>query len=175
MEQNLWKKCTIGALVAALLVVFDQWTKYLAVVHLKEKQAFPIWEGVFELQYLENRGSAFGMMQGKQVILMLFTVVMLVLVLVAFVRIPAGKHYWMLHILCVLLTAGAVGNFIDRISQQYVVDFFYFKLIDFPIFNVADIYVVASVGMLLFSTFYYKEADFEKIFPLGKKKVKADE
>ena len=58
--------------------------------------------------------------------------------------------------------AGAIGNFIDRIINQYVVDFFYFKLINFPIFNVADIYVtVAAVFMLFLGLFYYKEEDFE--------------
>ena len=58
--------------------------------------------------------------------------------------------------------AGAIGNFIDRITNQYVVDFFYFKLINFPIFNVADIYVtIAAVFMLFLGLFYYKEEDFE--------------
>ena len=50
----------------ALAIGLDQWTKYLAVAGLKGKDAYVIWNGVFELQYLENRGAAFGMMQGKQ-------------------------------------------------------------------------------------------------------------
>ena len=66
--------------------------------------------------------------------------------------------YWIL----LFFMAGAIGNFIDRIINQYVVDFFYFKLINFPIFNVADIYVtIAAVFMLFFGLFYYKEEDFE--------------
>ena len=66
-------------------------------------------------------------------------------------------------------TAGAIGNFIDRITQQYVVDFLYFKLIDFPIFNVADIYVTcAAFAMILLGFFYYKDEDVERIFPSKK-------
>ena len=66
---------------------------------------------------------------------------------------------------------GAIGNLIDRICQNYVVDFFYFKLIDFPIFNVADIYVtVAAIMFIVLCLFYYKEEDFELLFPdKGKK------
>ena len=59
----------------------------------------------------------------------------------------------------------ALGNFIDRVFRNYVVDFFYFKLIDFPVFNVADIYVtVAAFAMIILGLFYYKEEDYNKIF-----------
>jgi len=58
-----------------------------------------------------------------------------------------------------------LGNFIDRVFRNYVVDFFYFKLIDFPVFNVADIYVtVAAFAMIILGLFYYKEEDYNKIF-----------
>ena len=72
-----------------------------------------------------------------------------------------------------LLLAGAAGNFIDRITRNYVVDFFYFEWINFPIFNVADIYVTCSIVLLLiFFLFVYKEDDFEllwsQIFSSGK-------
>ena len=62
----------------------------------------------------------------------------------------------------IILTAGAIGNFIDRLTRGYVVDFFYFSLIDFPIFNVADIYVVvATIGLFILFLFVYKEKDLE--------------
>lgn len=58
--------------------------------------------------------------------------------------------------------AGAAGNLIDRIRFGYVVDFFYFRLIDFPVFNVADIYVTVSFAVLLLLVFFqYKEEDLE--------------
>ena len=59
---------------------------------------------------------------------------------------------------------------IDRVRLNYVIDFLYFKLIDFPIFNVADIYATVSVALLIvLSLFYYKDEDFEQIFPPKKK------
>ena len=70
-----------------------------------------------------------------------------------------------LKIAGILIYAGAIGNFIDRIRQSYVVDFFYFELIDFPVFNVADIYVTLSaIALIIVVLFYYKEEDFSLIF-----------
>ena len=74
-----------------------------------------------------------------------------------------------MNAICLLFFAGAIGNFIDRVMRNYVVDFFYFSLIDFPIFNVADIYVtVAAFAMIFLGLFYYKEEDFNQIFPAKK-------
>ena len=78
-------------------------------------------------------------------------------------RIPYTKKYMPLRICSILLIAGAVGNLIDRVRLNYVIDFFYFKLIDFPIFNVADCYVVVACIIFAFLIlFYYKEdSDFD--------------
>ena len=70
-----------------------------------------------------------------------------------------------LRICAVFIFSGAIGNFIDRLKLGYVVDFFYFKLIDFPVFNVADIYVTVGTFILAFLlSFYYKEEDLDRIF-----------
>ena len=75
-------------------------------------------------------------------------------------RMPDGKHYRPLAVCLMLIASGAVGNMIDRITQSYVVDFLYFSLINFPIFNVADCYVTCSaVGLVLLIMFYYKDED----------------
>lgn len=152
----------ICGLAGILLLTFiDQWTKYLAVLHLKNQESIVLIPGVFQLQYLENHGAAFGILQGQQWIFFLMTIVYLVAAVWIYLRIPKTKKYFPLHIIAVVLTAGALGNFIDRISQGYVVDFFYFSLIDFPIFNVADIYVVLSfIGLAICILFVYKDEDF---------------
>lgn len=81
----------------------------------------------------------------------------------------AGKRYHWLKICVIMITAGAVGNMIDRITQGYVVDFLYFKLINFPIFNVADIFVTTATALLfVVLCFYYKEEELE-IFSFSKK------
>ena len=148
-----------------LLILLDQLTKIWAVVRLKDQPAISLIRGVFELQYLENCGSAFGMMQGARVFFIISTIVLFLLVCVIYVRIPKEKMYLPLRVIAVLFLAGAAGNFIDRVRQGFVVDFFYFSLINFPIFNVADIYVTtATIALIVFILFYYKEADLERIF-----------
>lgn len=151
-----------------LLVILDQITKNLAVVNLKDKPPYVIWDGVFELHYLENKGAAFGMLQNQKVLFVTIAVVILVIIGYLLIKLPRNRHYAMLEILLVLIAAGAVGNMIDRVEFNYVVDFFYFKLIDFPIFNVADIYVsVSCVLLAILVIFFYKDEDFDF---LGKKK-----
>lgn len=165
------KRGIIGAIASCLLVILDQVTKMLAVMYLKENDAFVIWNGVFELRYLENRGAAFGMMQGQKIFLVIFTLLAMGIISWIYLkRIPADKRFRYLDIICVLLFAGAIGNFIDRVRLNYVVDFFYFTLINFPIFNVADIYVtVAAFALVILGIFYYKNEDYDLIFPTRKK------
>ena len=154
-----WAAAVILALAAC--IGLDQWTKFLAVSFLKGQNPVTLSPGVLELQYLENRGAAFGILQNKQWVFWLLTAAFLVIALIFFLKAPKTKRYLPLIASVVVLVAGAIGNFIDRIAHQYVVDFIYFSLIDFPIFNVADIYVTLSViALLILILFYYKEEDF---------------
>lgn len=154
---------TLLAIVAT--VALDQYTKYLAVVHLKGRPSIPLIKGVFELEYLENRGAAFGMFQNQQWFFLLFGLILSVVVLYFYGKLPAGRRYFPLKICAIFIVSGALGNMIDRFHLSYVVDFFYFSLIDFPIFNVADIYVTVSVFVLIVLVlFYYKEDELEKLF-----------
>lgn len=172
MEQKVIIKKAIWAVVlTAVLVGLDQITKMLAVIKLKGQNPFVIIENVFELRYLENRGAAFGMLQGQSTYFIVFTVAtLLILGFIYLKKIPSTPRFRFLNGICILFFAAAIGNFIDRVANGYVVDFFYFRLIDFPIFNVADIYATVSVALLIvLSLFYYKDEDFEQIFPPKKK------
>ena len=164
-------KAIVGLVITVILVILDQVTKMLAVTYLKGKDAFVLIDGVFELRYLENRGAAFGIMQGKQWFFIVFTCVLFFIIAYFYLfRIPNEKRFRFLNAICVLLFAGAIGNFIDRVMNNYVVDFFYFSLIDFPIFNVADIYATcAAIALIVLGIFYYKDEDYEVIFPSKKK------
>lgn len=143
-----------------ILVGLDQWTKGLAVTYLKGKAPFPVIDGVFEFYYSENRGAAFGMLQEQQLFFFLIAIVVFAAIIYLFLRMPAEKKYLPLTACMMFLGAGAAGNMIDRVSQRYVVDFLYFKLIDFPIFNVADCYVtVSAVCLVLLVMLYYKDED----------------
>ena len=153
-----------GILVMFLLVILDQETKHLAVRYLKDRPAIPVIPNVFELLYLENRGAAFGILQGQKNLFVVLTIVTLAALIYLYIRIPKEKRYFYMHLLLVLLIPGAVGNFIDRCMNDYVIDFFYFKLIHFPVFNMADIYVsVATVLLIALFCFYYKEEDLNMI------------
>lgn len=143
-----------------ILVGLDQWTKGLVVANLKGQKPFVIWENVFEFYYSENRGAAFGMMQEKQLFFFLIALLVLGAVVYLMLRMPADRRYRPLAVCLMMVSAGAVGNMIDRVSQGYVVDFLYFKLINFPIFNVADCYVtIAAACLVLLIMFYYKDED----------------
>lgn len=155
-----------------LLVVFDQWTKHLAVTYLKGQDSIVLIQGILELQYLENRGAAFGLLQNRQWLFYVMTVVMAAVIVWLYFKLPRIKKYLPCHLVGVVLLAGAFGNFIDRMCFQYVVDFIYFSLIDFPIFNVADIYVTVSVAVIfILVLFVYKDEDYNF---LSKKKADSE-
>lgn len=157
------RKWGLDLLIIFAGVLLDQWTKHLAVVYLKGQEAVSLIPGVLELKYLENRGAAFGILQGGKVIFLIITPIVLLIAAYVMLRMPNGGKYRVLHILLDCIAVGAVGNLIDRIRLDYVVDFVYIRLIDFPIFNVADMFVsiatVAGAVLLLFGR-SYRDEDF---------------
>lgn len=154
-----------------LLVLLDQITKIWARSVLREKDGIVLINGVLEFRYLENRGAAWGMFQGRYSVLSFVTIVLLVLFVLVLIRIPEGRKYFPLYMITLFIIAGAIGNLIDRIVFGYVTDFIYFSLINFPIFNVADIYVTCSVFILVFLfLFYYSEEELSFLPFFGKKK-----
>ncbi len=147
-------------LVIFLLITADQYTKEMAVIHLKDKPAYIIINGVLELNYLENKGAAFGMLENQKFFFIFVAIVILGVISYVLYKMPDNKKYTILHLLLSMIAAGAIGNMIDRIRLNYVVDFIYFVLINFPIFNVADIYVsVSTFVLVLLLLFFYKEND----------------
>ena len=150
-----------GALTTIALIALDQFTKLLAIVKLKDQEPFVLIDGVFELRYLENRGAAFGIFQNQRWFFILMTIVIVTAVIYYYRITPDDKKYRPIRFCMILLIAGAVGNCIDRVFRKFVVDFLYFSLINFPIFNVADIYVtVTFVLFMVLMFFYYKDEDF---------------
>ena len=183
----------LSVLTIIMLVILDQLTKFQAVVKLKNGSPFVIIDGVFELRYLENQSAAFGFdivsffqkifkikyftenpeafLTAKMVIFAIVTIAVVILLMIFYSHIPQTKRFLGINLILIFFVAGAIGNLIDRIVNNYVVDFFYFRLINFPIFNVADIYVtVAAFAFIILGIFYYKEEDFELIFKKKDKK-----
>ena len=143
-----------------ILVIADQLTKHLAVVRLKNQAAYNLINGILEFNYLENRGAAFGVLQNQKYFFVFVALIFIGVIVFVLIKVPTQKKYYSLNILLVMIAAGAVGNMIDRVRYDYVVDFIYFSLIDFPTFNVADIYVTCGIIALVFLIFFrYKEED----------------
>ena len=161
-----WKRAMIALISFVILIIIDQWTKALAVEHLMNQKPLVLIPGVFQLHYLENRGAAFGMLQGQRFFFVVIAILVLAAITYIYFKLPWQKHFHYLRAVGIFVAAGAVGNLIDRVSLGYVVDFFYFELINFPIFNVADIYVTCATFVLAFLIlFYYKEEELECLFP----------
>ena len=106
------KQLLLDLLFFLVLLALDQGTKYLAVTHLKDRSSVKIWPGVFELQYLENRGAAFGILQDGKLFFVFAAIVMLTVIAFILVKTPKGKKYRTWHILLTFIAAGAIGNMI---------------------------------------------------------------
>ena len=147
-----------GGIVIFLLTLLDQGSKLLAVTYLKNKDDIILLPGVLQLKYLENRGMAFGMFEGKIPVFVILCFVFLGVFIYVYRRIPKTSYYLPLTVTSLFMVSGAVGNCIDRVFRGYVVDFVYFSLINFPVFNVADIFVVCSgISLVLLVCFKYKD------------------
>ena len=162
MNKNKGFLLAADILLLIVLVFIDQLTKHFASLYLKDNLPIKIVDGVFELNYLENRGAAFGMLQNQKFFFVFIAIVILAVIMYVLIKTPNQKKYVKLHIALVLIASGAIGNMIDRLRLDYVVDFLYFSLINFPIFNVADIYVtLAAIYLVILLLFVYKESDLE--------------
>lgn len=155
-----------GAALTVLLFIIDQLTKYFAKLFLAGNSGVTVIPGVFQLFYLENRGAAFGMFANRQIFFITVAVLMSIAAVYVYYRLPLEKHYHLLRFICILIVSGAVGNMADRLIYGFVIDFLYFKLIDFPVFNVADCYVCIGAALAVFSILtVYRKDEFEFLFP----------
>lgn len=134
-------------LVAVLLLVVDQYTKYLAELYLKPIGSYPLIQKVFHLTYARNTGAAFSLLENKQIFLIIITSIVVVGLILYFIK-NLRKNKFLLNLSFVFIICGALGNLIDRIRLTYVTDFFDFTLINFAVFNFADIFVVSGTILL---------------------------
>ncbi len=152
----------VDLVLIILFVGLDQLTKRIAVEHLMNKAPIPVIKDFLILEYLENRGAAFGMLQNQSIFFIAIGVIFVAVMVIALVKIPTYGKYHFLRFLLSLITAGAIGNMIDRVMLKYVIDFIYVIYIDFPVFNVADIYVtVGTAALLITILFVWKEDDLD--------------
>lgn len=139
------RKYVLPAIILALIGL-DQWLKYYIVSHFELGQAKPWIPGFMSLTYLRNYGAAFSILQNQRWLFAIMTVVIMAWAIWYLIKHINGSR-WLLTAL-VLLIAGGIGNFIDRLRLGYVVDMFQTDFIDFAVFNVADTYLTVGVCLL---------------------------
>lgn len=187
-KKNLGSKYSTKRLIWGLytsigvlgLVILDQLSKAIAVTNLKNSDSVTVIKGLFALTYVENKGAAWGVLSGRMSILVIITIILIPLFVFCMHKINKNKKLLdssklkgvsLLHFDMILLLSGAIGNFIDRIIKGYVVDFFQFTFIDFPVFNVADCYItIGAVLFIIVYMFLLKDEDISLLFK-GEKTV----
>ena len=139
-------------------MALDQYTKYLAATKLIHYDTIPLIQDVFHLTFVKNRGAVFGIMQNQQCFFIIVTfIILMVMIYYIISKRPDSK----LLMSCIsMVIGGAIGNLIDRILRGYVVDFLDFTLINFPVFNIADSFVV--IGAILLSYYFLFQYDDKK-------------
>jgi len=154
----------ISAIIVIVLVILDQITKWQALTKLKPIKNTVVIKGFLDFTFVENRGAAFGILSGKRVFFILLTVVVAAGILYSFYKLPKTREYNWLKCGLVLVLSGAIGNVIDRAVRGYVVDFLEVTFIKWPVFNLADIYVVIGACFILFlSLFVIKEEEKKEV------------
>lgn len=146
----------IFTIVTIVLVVIDQITKYLSVGSLKGASSVVLIDKLLSLTYVENRGAAFGILQNARWVFIAFTIIAIIFIIYYKLRYKPQSNT--LNSALCLITSGAIGNLIDRVGRGYVVDMIEITFIDYPVFNVADCFVVIGAILLsIYVLFIYKE------------------
>lgn len=135
-------------IIAAFIVVVDQFTKYLVTSNMIEGMGIPIIDGIFHLTFILNPGAAFGILENNRWFFVLTAIA--VLAVLFFYRHTIMAESRLVQIGIALFAGGALGNLIDRIRTGLVIDFFDLRI--WPIFNVADIAICLGVGLIIWST-----------------------
>lgn len=146
-------------LLIVLLVIFDQITKFVAVSNLKPIGSCNFINNILNFTYVENTGVAFGMFKDMHYLIVPFTVIITAGCI--YLMIKSGKEgFAKLSFVFATIISGAVGNIIDKITRGFVVDFIEFDFVDFPVFNVADIYVTLGAVFFAILIIFTKDGDF---------------
>lgn len=148
----------MGYIVLSIFIlIVDIMTKLVAELNLRSVDTIPLWNNVFHLTYVENRGIAFGMFSDARLVFIVISILVLAALAVLYSKIGFRTRW--LKVGTALIYGGAIGNLMERLAKGYVVDFLDFRLIHFPVFNVADIAVCVGAVMLMIHFFISDKAE----------------
>ena len=139
-------------LIVAVAVLLDRLTKAWAVAHLKSGDDVEVIDWLFRLTYVENKGAAWGMLADQRWIFM--SISTLTIVILSYMIFSGTCRTRIMEFSVAAILAGGLGNMIDRTSMGYVVDMIEFTFMDFPVFNIADCFVVVGTAILLVTMIY---------------------
>jgi signal peptidase II len=134
-------------IVALVIIGVDQLTKYLTLQHIPLHESIEVIPGVLSFTHHRNTGAAWSILEGQMWFFYIVTLVVVAVIL--YYLHTEGKEHALFGWALTLLLGGAVGNFIDRLFHQFVVDMFRTEFIQFPIFNVADIALTFGVIVMI--------------------------
>ena len=147
-----------------LLIILDQVVKFICLEKLKPIGSVKIIEDFFYFTYVENRGAAFGMLQGARWIFIGIAIVAVIICIYHYNKMPKNKFLNLSRLSLIFIISGAIGNMIDRFFRGYVVDMFHFIFWgrEFAVFNIADILVCVGTFLLAIVIIFSEEHKKDK-------------
>ncbi len=144
------------------VIMLDQVTKWFIEHYMYVGESIPIIDNFFYITSHRNRGAAWGILQGQMWLFYVITVVVIIGIIIYLQKNAKGKK--LLGVSLALMLGGAIGNFIDRVFRQEVVDFIhtYIFSYNFPVFNIADSALVIGVGLLIIQMLLEERKSKEK-------------
>lgn len=141
----------LAFIIAISCIFIDQLTKYLVLLNLRGRSPVILIENLLSFVYVENRGAAFGILQNKQWLFVVVTIISVSILLYVLILHYNKLSLWLIFSLSLIL-GGTIGNFIDRLRLGFVVDFISVKILNrfnFAVFNLADSFIVIGAIMLV--------------------------
>lgn len=155
--------------IAVFVIIVDQLTKYLIVNNMKLFETVPIISGVFHITFVKNTGVAFGMLKGSNILFILLSI--LIMIGIIFYIYHAKVKNKLILISFGMILGGATGNLIDRFIHKGVIDFLDFRLINFPVFNIADSFVVIGCTLFAVITVFFDKIQEKGLSKDGEKRI----
>ncbi|MFO8068660.1 MAG: signal peptidase II [Alkalibacterium sp.] len=134
-------------IIALVIIGIDQLTKYLTVANIPLHETREVIPSILSFTYHQNTGAAWSILEGQMIFF--YIVTLIVVGVIIYYLHSYGKNDKLFAFSLSLILGGAVGNFIDRLIHQFVVDMVRLEFIDFPIFNVADAALTVGVGLMM--------------------------
>lgn len=139
-------------ILTTILVIIDQLTKYLTVENIVLHEVVEVIPNILSFTYIQNSGAAFSILERQM--LFFYIVSVIVIAFLLYYMYTEAQHNKILGILLSIVLAGTIGNFIDRLLYQYVIDMIQLEFVNFAIFNVADMFLTVGVALLFIYTLF---------------------